>query len=105
MRSFDCRVSASPVGQDKSAELEVLLEHVGEQIAVLACKLSVYPVVGTHDGSGIGDAEGNVERAKVRLAHRPLIDVRVDRVTSALLVVHGVMLQVANDMLRLNAAD
>ena len=104
VRSLDCRVSATPVGEDESFESEILLKHIGEQIAVLACELAIHAIVGAHDGAGIRDAEGDLEGAQIGFAHGPFADVCIERIAAALLVVYSVMLQIADNVFGLDAA-
>ncbi len=105
MRSFEGRVCAAPVRDDESFESEVLLKHVGKQITVLACKISVHAIVGTHDGASIGDAKSDLESAQIRLPHCPLADVCIERIAAAFLIVDRIMLQIANDLFGLDSPD
>src|SRR5579864_4098676 len=105
MGSFDSGVRAAPVGEDKSFEAEVLLQHVGEQMTVLARKLSIHAIVGTHDSASVGDAESDLERTQIGFSHGPTADVCVDRIAAAFLVVDRVMLQIANHEFGLDTPD
>ena len=74
-------------------------------MAVLAGEFAVDAVVGAHDSAGVGDSECNLERAQVCFAHRPLADVYVERISATLLVIDSEMLQIANDVFGLDAAN
>src|SRR5438876_3658174 len=105
MGSFDGGVRAAPIGKNKSLESEVLLQHVGEEITVLAGKLSIHAIVGTHDAASIRDAKSDLEGAQIGFSHGPLADVCVERIAPTLLIVEGVMFQITNDVFGLDAAN
>src|SRR5260370_42250030 len=50
-------------------------------------------------------AYANLERQQVAFPHRPLIDVDVDGIPSTFLIVHRIMLDVANHVLSLRSAN
>ncbi len=103
MRSLHRRVRATPVRQHKTFELEVLLQHIRQQVAVLARKVAIHTVIRAHHAARVRDAKRDLKRTQISLAHSPLADVRVHCIAAALLIVHRVVLQVANDVLRLHA--
>ena len=58
---FFCAVGSSPVGENESFEFPVVLQHVGEQIFVLAGIVSVHAVVRTHDRAYVGIQHSDLE--------------------------------------------
>src|SRR5579871_625893 len=102
MRGFCRGVSASPIREHESFEMEILLQDVGEKITVLAGVIAIDAVVGTHHAAGVGDSQGDLKGEKIGFAHRTLVDVGIDGVAPSFLIVHGVVLEIADDMLRLD---
>ena len=96
-------VGATPVGEHESLEVPVFLQQVGEQIFVFAGVVAPDAVVGAHHRGDVGFLQSNFEREQVALAGGAFVDGDVDRVAAALLIVEGVMLDVADDVLRLQA--
>ena len=72
-----------------------------EEIGILAGVIAVDPVIGAHDGGGIGDGDADVEGEQIGFLHAAFGDDGVDEVAASLLVVHGVVLDVADDVLGL----
>src|SRR5437762_6826004 len=102
VRSFGGRVCATPVGENESFKVEILLKHIGKQIAVFTREFAVHAAVGAHYGTGIGDPEGNLERAEIRFSHGTFTDDCVESIAAALLVVGSEVLQIANYVFRLD---
>ena len=96
-------MSPAPVGDNETLESPLRLEHVVKQVGVLAGVVAIDAVVRAHDGGGIGDGDADVEGEQIGLLHAAPGDDGVDEVTAGFLVVHGVVLDVANDVLRLLA--
>src|SRR6516164_2631861 len=98
-------MGASPIGQYESFKLTIPFQKIGKQIFVLAGVIAIKAVVGAHHARRIGLLYANLEREQVALARGALVDVHVDGVAPALLIVEREMLDVAKHMLRLNAFD
>ena len=96
-------VGSAPVRNYESFEVEAFLQKVGKQIAVLAGIIAVDPVVRTHHSTGVGNSQRDLKGEKIGFAHGALVDVGVDGVASALLIVDGVVLEVADQILGLHA--
>ena len=45
-------MSSAPIGKNEAGELEILFEHVGEEVFVLTGKVAVDAVIRAHDGAG-----------------------------------------------------
>ena len=88
---------------DEAFEAPVILKHVVQQIGILAGVVAVDPVIGAHDGAGIGDGDGDMKREEIGLLHAAFGDDGVDEVAAGFLVVHCVVLDVADDVLGLFA--
>ena len=104
-RSLGRAVGRAPVGEDESFELPVSFQQIAKQVFVLAGVVAVDAVVGAHHGGGVGFLHADFERQQVALARRAPVDVHVDGVAAALLIVESEMLDVADDALRLHASD
>ena len=100
-RGFLRAVRASPVRKYKPLKVPIFLQDIGEQISVFAGVVAFDAVVGAHHGGDLGVLQSNLKRQQVSLARRPLVDIHIDRVAAALLIVQGIMLDVADDMLSL----
>src|ERR1700752_4821658 len=98
-------MSSSPVGDDESFEAPIFLEYVVKRVRVLATEVTIDPVVGTHHCTGIRDGDGDLKGEQIGLLHRSLRDDRVHKEASRLLVVHHIVLDVADDVLFLLALD
>ena len=96
---------SAPVRQHKSLKAPILLQDIREQILVFAGIVAVDRVVGAHDRAGLPDAIADFECQQVRLAHGSLIDDCVGQIAARFLVVDGVVLQLADHVLRLLTAD
>ena len=99
------RVSAAPVREHEAGEIPVLLQHVGEQPFVLAGKVAIHAIVAAHHGGGLAFKHADFKGEQIAFARGALADVNVHRVAAALLVVEGVVLDVADDVGRLRALD
>ena len=102
-RGLDGAVGRAPVGDDPALELEVLLQDLVEQVVVLAGVVAFDEVVGAHDAGGVGDADGDLEGEQVGLAHGFLVEQNVDDGAAGLLIVEGIVLDVAHHVLREDA--
>ena len=92
---FGGALRATPVGDDEPFEAEILLEDVGEGVGVLAGVGAVDAVVGAHDGAGAGVLKCDLEGEQVALAHGALADDGVGDDAAGILIVDGVVLDVA----------
>src|SRR5271167_3098016 len=104
-RGLNRAVSSTPIGYHEAFELPLLLEDVGKQIFILARKVTIDRVVSTHHGAWVTSRDADLECEQVALLHGTLSDNYIDLVTSAFLVIHCVVLNVGDDMLRLFAFD
>ena len=94
-------VCSTPVGNDKSLEAPFILEHIAQRVGVLTTEVAIDPVVGTHHCTGIRDGNGDMKCEQIRFLHRPLRDDGVHKETPRLLIIHHIVLDVADHMLRL----
>ena len=101
--SFHRAVGAIPIGDDEALKSPIFLEHVTQQIRVLARVISVDEIVGTHHRAGIRDIDADVESEQIAFLHGSFGDDHVDDIPAGFLIVDGVMLEVANDVLGLFA--
>ncbi len=102
-RGLDGGVGATPVGEDEALEAPVLLEDLVEGVVVLAGVVAVDVVVGAHDAGGVGVGDGDLEGEQVGLAQGAGIEDGVEGVAAGLLIVEGVVLDVAHDVVGLHA--
>src|ERR1700722_19755599 len=102
-RSLFSAMRPAPVGHNKAFEVPVFLQEVGEQPLVLAGIVTQHAVVGAHDCGGVGILDADFKGQQVTLPRRALVDVDVYGIASALLVVEGVMFDVADNVLGLQA--
>ena len=102
-RGLDGGVGATPVGEDEALEAPVVLEHLVEGVVVLAGVVAVDVVVGAHDAGGMGHGDGDLEGEQVGLAHGARVEHGVEGVAAGLLVVERVVLDVAHDVVGLDA--
>ncbi len=100
-RGFDRAVRSTPVRDHEALEAPISLEHIGKRVFVLAGVLTVDGVVGAHHRAWVSDIDTNIEGQQIGLLQGPLADDHVDFVAAVLLVVHDVVLDVADDMLGL----
>ncbi len=98
-------MSTSPIRQYETFEVPVFLEDIGQEIVILAGVVAVYAVVRAHYSRHVGLAYADLEGQEVALAHRALVDVHVHGIASALLIVQGIVLDVADDVLVLGTFD
>src|SRR5271165_504019 len=99
--SFGRAVRRLPVGYDETLESQVLFQDVGQQIFVFASIVAVHAIVGAHDGGGVRLAQTDLKGQQVGFPRRAYVDVDIHGVAPALLIVQRVVLDVADDMLRL----
>ncbi len=104
-RCLDRAVGSAPVGNHEAFEQPILLEHIGQGVIVLAGVDAVDGVVGAHDRSGIADLNADMEGEQIGLLHGPLANDHVDIFAAIFLIVHDVVLDVADDVLGLLALD
>src|SRR6202042_3472694 len=98
--SFHSAVSRRPVGENPTFELEVLLQNLVEKVVILTGPTSLIEVVGAHHARRIGDSNSDLESQHIGLAQRLMIEQHVDDVSSSLLIVERIVLDVAHHMLR-----
>ncbi len=96
-------VGSAPVGDDAAREAPLALEHLVEQVVVVAHVLAADLVVGAHNGERPAFAHSRLERRQVDLPERPLVHLHVDRAAVPLLVVGGVVLEAGDRLLGLHA--
>ncbi len=96
-------MGSAPVGEDEAFEAPGVFEDVVEEVLVFAGPVAVDLVVGAHDGGCVGDVEADFEGEEIGLAHGALVEDGVDDVAAGLLVVEGVVLDVADHVLGLHA--
>ena len=107
----DGGVGAAPVGEDEALEVEIFFEDLIEEVVVLAGPVGWGvggdgdAVIGAHDAGRIGEADGDLEGEEIAFARGTLVDGDVDGGAPGLLVVEGVVLDVAHDLVGLNAAS
>src|ERR1700722_6942888 len=97
-RSFGGAVGPAPIGEYESFEVPVFLQEIVEEVFVLAGIVAVETIVGAHDGGDVGLLDPDLEGEKIALSGRALVDIDVDGVAATLLIVEGVMLDIAEDM-------
>ena len=98
-------VGGLPVRDDEAGVLPLALEDVGEEVLVFTRPVAVDLVVGAHDGAGVADADADLKGEQVGLVHGLVGHVDVDDGAAGLLVVEGVVLDVAHDVVGLDAHD
>ena len=96
-------VGAAPVGDDAAREAPLALEHLVEQVVVVAGVLAAELVVGAHHRERPALAHSRLERRQVDLPQRPLVHLHVDRAAVLLLVVDGEVLDAGDRLLGLHA--
>src|SRR5215469_10468689 len=96
---------AAPVGQNEALVIPLLLQNVREEIFVFAGVVAIHAIVGTHHGRWIRFERADLEGEQIALAHGPLVDVYVNRVAAAFLIVQRIVLDVSKHMLRLSSLD
>ena len=104
-RRLHRRMRRLPVGHHKSGILPVALEHVVQKPVVLAGPIAVHFVVRAHDAGRVADPDADLKRQKVAFACSLMRDQRIHHRPPRLLVVHGVVLDVAHHLVLLHAHD
>ena len=89
---LDGLAGAGPVGHHDALEAPLLAENGIQQVAVRLRVGTVDPIVGGHDGPGIGLLDGDLEALEVELAEGAWIDAGVIGHAVRLLAVAGEML-------------
>jgi len=100
-RRFGSGMSPAPVGKHEALKAECLLQHVGQQVAVLAGPIGVDLVVGAHDRAGARILDADLEGQQVAFAHGALVENHVADVAARFLVVKRVVLDIPDDALGL----
>jgi hypothetical protein len=100
---FHGRVRAAPVRDDEAFKAEVVIENVAQGVVVFAGVGAVDEVVAAHHRADAGVADADLEGEQIRLAHGALVDDGVGIVAAFFLIVHRVVLDVADDVLILLA--
>ncbi len=95
----------APVGHHHPVVGPLALEDVGQEVAVVGGVGPVDPVVGGHDGPGIGGLHGHLEGGQVELAQGALVDLGAHGHAGRFLVVDGVVLERGADPLALQTLD
>ena len=94
-----------PIRDHDSLEAPLPLQHINEEVSVLAAELSAQLVVGRHHHGDVGIPDRRLEGWQVDLAQRPLVDLDVDRHSLEFLIVAHEMLDGATHTLTLHALD
>ena len=102
-RGLKRAVRALPIGEYEALEVPVLLQHLVQQVVVLAGKVAVHAVVAAHHAGGLGAGNRNLEGEQIGLAQGAAVQHGIQRVASGLLVVQRVVFDVAHHLLRLHA--
>ena len=98
-------VRPSPIGKHEALKPPGLLQYAVEQVAVLTGPIAVQLVVRAHHHAGLPFFDGDLECQQVGFAHRAFAELDVADVPARLLVVEGVVLHVADDVLALQPAN
>ncbi len=98
-------VHATPVGHHEAGILPVALQHLVEQIVVLAGPVAIELVVRAHHRTGLAALDRQFESQQVGFAHGLLANAHVHRGAPCLLVVQGKVLDGGHHVLAFDAAD
>ncbi len=104
-RRLDRRMDAAPVRQDPAGEAPISLQDIGQQMSVLRRPGAVDTVVARHHGAGTAGFERDLEGEQVALARRRFGKLGAVHDAPVLLIVEGEVLQRADDLGALHAAD
>lgn len=96
---------AAPIGHHVTGVFPFLLEHLVEQVIVLATVDTVDLVVRTHHRGRVADLQRNLEGQQVRFVHRLLADLRAMKVAPRFHVVECEVLHRGKHMFALHAAN
>ena len=96
-------VRRPPVGLHLALEAPFVLQHVVEQVIVLAGIRAVQAVVAAHHAAGLPALRGDLERQQVELAQRAFVDLAVAAHPAMFLLVARVVLDGRDDLLPLRA--
>ena len=99
------RMDRSPVAHHEALVAPVALQHFVEEVVVLAAPAAVDEIVGAHHGARTSAFDREFEREQIRLAHRLRGNGDVQSRPLGFGVVHGVMLDRRDDVVRLDAVD
>ncbi len=102
---FRRRMHGAPVAHHPAGIAPVVLQHIGQQMSVLAHPVAVDLVVGAHDRARPTALDGDLEGEQVAHTQRRFVDPRVEDCPPAFLGIQDVMLHRRNDAVRLNAGD
>ena len=94
-----------PIGDHKAREVPLALEHMIQQVVVFTGPVAVDLVVRAHHRRGMTDTDADLEGEQIALVHGLLAYDRVNHRAAGLLVVHGVVLDVAHDLVALDTGD
>ena len=64
VRGLHRRVCPAPIRKHKALEPKGFLQNIGQQVAVFAGKVAIYPVIRAHHSLRIADAQRNLEGAQ-----------------------------------------
>ena len=98
-------VRGPPVRHDETRKAPAVLEHVVQQVRILARVHAVHQIVGAHHGLHMGILDGDLECQQVALACPALVDLHVGEGAAGLLIVQGVVLDAADHVPVLNGAN
>ena len=101
---LDRGVNGAPVRHHHAVEAPLVLQHLGEQPAVLGHERAVEPVVGAHHRPRLRLAHDHLERREIDLTQRALVDVRAADAPLPLLLVRDEVLDARADAFALQAA-
>src|ERR1700722_9833821 len=93
----------APVRDDEALEVPVFFQNIGEQISVFAGIVAPDAVVRAHHGRNIGVVNADFKGQQVAFASSAFVDRDIDGVAPAFLIVERIVLDVAEDVLRLQA--
>ena len=97
--------NGTPVGHDVAFEAPLVPEYLGQEPGILGSVDTVDPVVGTHNGPGLGLLYGDLKGGEVDLTKRPLVRVGGGAHTAVLLVVGGEVLDGGTHIFGLDTLD
>ena len=99
------RMHRAPIAHHPAGIVPVALQHIGQQVLVLARPVAVDLVVRAHDRSGMPLFDRDLKGEQVAHAQRRLADPRIDHHAAGFLRVEREMLDRRNDVVRLDPGD
>ena len=90
---------------DEALKFPIVLQNAAKQIRIFAGEVTVDAVVRAHHRTSVGNAQTDVKSEKIAFLHGAFGDDGVNEIAAGLLVVDGVMLDVAEDVLRLETFE